>query len=248
MPEVVVVQDPASAGVDPDSLRRAPGLGVEVVDWAAAVPVEPCSAGDITSARELDLLAAWWARAAEIDRSIPLPDGDTLIRPGRLVERALPYLVGRHFESDTALFTALRRTTGYLSDPARRAAARGAVADALPGARAVVASGFGSVVAYEALCAAAHKVGAFVTVNSPLGARDHVFPRLDPRPDVVGVWPGPADLVWTNIAEPGDVAALSPDLRPYFGDSVRTHVLGASDRARGTLARLVADAVGAAFA
>ncbi len=37
-----------------------------------------------------------------------------------------------------------------------------------------------------------------------------------------GVWPGGEALVWTNIADDGDVVALVKDLRPACGESVRS--------------------------
>jgi pimeloyl-ACP methyl ester carboxylesterase len=91
-----------------------------------------------------------------------------------------------------------------------------------PDTRVVVAHSLGSVVAYEALCTVpGHLVRALVTLGSPLGIGNLVFDRLDPAPvDGRGEWPGSEGLVWTNVADGGDVVALEKDLRGRFGDRV----------------------------
>jgi hypothetical protein len=65
-----------------------------------------------------------------------------------------------------------------------------------------------------------------VTLGSPMGIRNLVFDRLNPAPvDGRGAWPGPDGLVWTNIADRGDVVALEKDLRGRFGERVRNAVV-----------------------
>jgi pimeloyl-ACP methyl ester carboxylesterase len=95
--------------------------------------------------------------------------------------------------------------------------------------RVVVAHSLGSVVAYEALCARpGHGVRALVTIGSPLGIPNVILHRLEPAPlvelggAVRAVWPGGPDLMWTNITDDGDVVALAKDLRPAFGESIRS--------------------------
>ena len=66
-----------------------------------------------------------------------------------------------------------------------------------------------------------------VTLGSPLGIPNLMLHRLEPPPlglggALRGVWPGGEELAWTNIADDGDVVALVKDLRPAFGDRVRS--------------------------
>src|SRR5262249_38290944 len=123
-----------------------------------------------------------------------------------------------------ALVFDLKQVRRYLHEPELRAAAQERVLRLVgPQTRVVVGHSLGSVVAYEALCASAgHGVRALVTAGSPLGIRTLVFDRLDPRPEGgVGAWPGSDDLVWTNVADAGDIVALEKDLRGRFGGRVR---------------------------
>ncbi|MFI1377744.1 serine peptidase [Streptomyces longwoodensis] len=112
----------------------------------------------------------------------------------------------------------------YLSSPARRAAARREVTQAVEtsGADVVVAHSLGSVVAYEAL----HDhpelgVSTFITLGSPLGLPGAVFDALDPAP-VRGRGQCPPRVThWTNIADAGDLVALPRRLGDRF--PVTTH-------------------------
>jgi len=126
--------------------------------------------------------------------------------------------------AERALIWDLKQVRRYLSDSELRQEARDRVR-AVVGSetRVVVAHSLGSVVAYEVLCSMPdHQVKAFVTLGSPLGIPNLIFDRLDPLPfDGVGRWPGSRDLVWTNIADRGDIVALVKDLRSVFGPDVR---------------------------
>ncbi|MFD6394954.1 hypothetical protein ACFWF2_33085, partial [Nocardia sp. NPDC060259] len=80
--------------------------------------------------------------------------------------------------------------------------------------------------AYETLCSTPdHRVRALVTLGSPLGIPNLIFDRLDPTPtDGVAAWPGRSELVWTNIADSGDIVALVKQLHPLFGDGFACRV------------------------
>jgi hypothetical protein len=183
-------------------------------------------AGDVAAGWEQDLLFAWWREAAAVDERVAPPGGDTLGRAPGSVQAALRQLSRSRFFAGVALRALvfdLKQVRRYLHEPELRAAARERVGRLVgPQTRVVVGHSLGSVVAYEALCASAgHGVRALVTLGSPLGIRGLVFDRLDPRPEGgVGRWPGSDDLVWTNVADAGDVVALEKDLRGRFGNRV----------------------------
>ncbi|MGX1886816.1 hypothetical protein [Streptomyces sp. NPDC055287] len=234
-----------------DGLRRAGSAGVLAEADVAmafygdlfrpageflAVGDPPYSAADVEEGFERELLLAWWQAAAESDPAVVPPDADTLVATPRSVQAALRALSGSRFFAGVALRAMvfdLKQVHRYLTDQDLRARARDRVLDAIgEDTRVVVAHSLGSVVAYEALCARpGHQVRALVTFGSPLGIPNLIFHRLEPAPlgvggPVRGVWPGGDDLVWTNIADDGDVVALVKDLRPAFGDhlrSVRVH-------------------------
>jgi hypothetical protein len=99
------------------------------------------------------------------------------------------------------------------------------------------------------LCARPHGVRALVTLGSPLGIRNLIFDRLEPAPvDGLGAWPGPDDLVWTNVVDRGDVVALEKDLRGRFGDRVRNVVVHNGSHAHHAAAYLTDRLTGAAIA
>ncbi|MGH3889703.1 MAG: hypothetical protein ACRDSZ_24590 [Pseudonocardiaceae bacterium] len=183
-------------------------------------------ATDVQPGLEQALLLAWWQEAAAVDDGVAPPDADTLARVPGSVQAALRQLLRSRFFAGVALRALvfdLKQVSRYLQEPDLRRAARARVT-ALIGldTRVVVAHSLGSVVAYEALCAVpGHPVRALVTLGSPLGIPNLVFDRLDPAPlGGQGQWPGPEGLVWTNMADSGDIVALEKDLRGRFGDRV----------------------------
>ncbi|TLQ48489.1 hypothetical protein FEF34_27085 [Streptomyces marianii] len=205
---------------------RPPGGLLAVGDpvWTAA---------DVEEGFERELLAWWWRAAAESDPVVVPPEvEDTLAATPRSVQAALRALSGSRFFAGIALramVSDLKQVRRYLTDPQVRDVVRGRVLDALSeDTRVVVAHSLGSVVAYEALCSRpGHGVRALVTLGSPLGVPHLIFDRLLPNPvrldgSLRGVWPGDEHLEWTNIADEGDVVALVKDLRPRFGDGVRS--------------------------
>ncbi|MFJ8926516.1 hypothetical protein ACIRLA_08080 [Streptomyces sp. NPDC102364] len=214
-----------------------------------AVGVPPYTAADIAPGLESELLMAWWAEAARTDTAVVAPDADdTLARAPRSVQAALRALSRSRFFSAIVLRSMvadLKQVGAYLTDPQVREAVRARVTAGIDGdTRVVVAHSLGSVVAYEALCALPdHGVRALVTLGSPLGI-PMVFERLQPQP---GRWPGGAHLVWTNIADDGDVVALVKDLRVRFGEQVRGSVVHNGAHAHDVVPYLTAEVTGTAI-
>jgi hypothetical protein len=197
-----------------------------------AVGDPPYTSQDVEAGFESELLLAWWQAAAASDPGVVPPGAeDTLAGTPRSVQAGLRALSGSRFFAGVALramVSDLKQVHRYLLDPQLRVRARGRVADQIgDDTRVVVAHSLGSVVAYEALCARpGHGVRALVTIGSPLGISHLILHRLQPAPIQLGgqprgVWPGGERLVWTNLAEDGDVVALVKDLRPAFGPHVR---------------------------
>jgi pimeloyl-ACP methyl ester carboxylesterase len=226
-------------------------------------PGRPLGVGDpwFTAADATDydreLLLAWWQEAADTDPNVIDPGARTLIRTPSSVQVALRALSGSRFFAglaDRGLLFDLQQVRRYLTEPELRAAARERVAAAVSDdTRVLVGHSLGSVVAYEALCAHPEwPVRALVTLGSPLGVRNLVFDRLQPRPAadgsgrLVGRWPGGV-AAWTNIADDGDVVALEKDLRPWFGDRVACHLVDNGSHAHTVRPYLTAVETGAAI-
>lgn len=227
-------------------LFRPPGQLLAVGDPLYGV-------ADVEPGVEQELLLAWWREAAAVDQGVVPPDADTLVQVPGGVQAGLRALSRSRFFADVALRTLvfdLKQVSRYLLDPRVRQVARARViAQITPATRVVIAHSLGSVVAYEALCALpGHSVRALVTIGSPLGIPNLIFDRLDPAPQAGrGVWPGPEGLVWTNLADAGDVVALVKDLRGRFGDRVRNAVVHNGAHAHDATAyltdRLTGDAI-----
>ncbi|WP_181019753.1 hypothetical protein [Nonomuraea typhae] len=178
-------------------------------------------ARDLTEKDEQELLLLWWRRAAEVDPKVVSPDDEVLARPPVWVVRALAALSRSAFlarVTESMFVGALKQTSAYLREPEVRAYAQAALAAKITDdTRVVVAHSLGSVVAYEALCAHPEwPVRTLVTLGSPLGIPNLIFERLRPEP---GRWPG-SIANWTNVADPADVVATVPDLRPLFGERI----------------------------
>jgi hypothetical protein len=182
-------------------------------------------ASDVTDAQEVELLRAWWEAAARLDTAVVGPNDPTRIRTPYLVQRALDALSHSTFFagcSEHLMISSARQVRRYLTEAQTRQAVRQRIsASVTPDTRVIVAHSLGSIVAYEALCANPQWSGiSFVTLGSPLGIRNLVFDRLEPRPaDGKGHWPQSVTR-WTNIADRGDVVSLVKELVPLFGDRV----------------------------
>jgi hypothetical protein len=179
---------------------------------------------------EQDLLNLLWAEAAASEpRTVPAPptepDLQSLSRTPQIVQRALNALSKSTFWANIAqsmMMGDLRQVSAYMSDPAIGSAIRDLVKGVITDdTRVVIGHSLGSVIAYEALCAAPRNVVSFVTLGSPLGIRNVIFDKLTPAPGPAGQgeWPGGVRC-WTNIAEKSDVVALVKRLSSLFGNAV----------------------------
>ncbi|WP_208630531.1 hypothetical protein [Amycolatopsis kentuckyensis] len=212
------------------------------------------TADDVERGLEEELLLAWWREAARVDPKVAPPEADTLVRVPGSVQAALRQLSRSRFFGGLALRALvfdLKQVRRYLQDQQLREAARAIVGKLItPETRVVVAHSLGSVVAYEALAAMPdHSVRALVTLGSPLGIGKLIFDRLNPVPaGGLGAWPGTEDLMWTNVADRGDVVALEKDLRPRFGPRVINAVVHNGAHAHAVGAYLTDELTGAAIA
>ncbi len=97
--------------------------------------------------------------------------------------------------------------------------------------------------------AAAQREGAG---DARVAARDpepDLEPSSNPAPiDGLGAWPGPDDLVWTNIVDRGDVVDWRRSLRCRFGDRVHNVVVHNGSHAHDAAAYLTDRLAGAAIA
>jgi len=212
------------------------------------------TADDVEPGLEEDLLLAWWREAARVDPKVAPPDADTLVRVPGSAQAALRQLSRSRFFGGLALRTMvfdLKQVRRYLQDQQLREAARTVVGKLFTDeTRVVVAHSLGSVVAYETLAAMpGHSIRALVTLGSPLGIEKLIFNRLEPAPHGArGAWPGSDDLVWTNVADRGDVVALEKDLRPRFGPHLINAVVHNGAHAHAVTAYLTDELTGAAIA
>lgn len=92
--------------------------------------------------------------------------------------------------------------------------------------KVVIAHSLGTVIAYQVLCTRPDLQVDLITLGSPLGDPNMVFPMLQPAPvDGRGVWPSGVKR-WTNVAAEGDLAtAACPRLAEAFGDRVEDHLV-----------------------
>ncbi|MGN2638594.1 hypothetical protein ACTD5D_20935 [Nocardia takedensis] len=179
---------------------------------------------DVEPGWEQELLVAWWQAAADVDpEAVRVPGDQSLASTPVPVQTILHQLSRSRFFAGLAarsMIGNLKQVRRYLFEPDLREQIQNRVRAVIDAdTRVVLAHSLGSVVAYETLCSMpGHQVRALVTLGSPLGIPNLIFDRLHPAVvDGVGAWPGPGELVWTNIADRGDVVALVKKLDPLFG-------------------------------
>ena len=176
-------------------LFRPVGLRLDVGD-------PPYTSADVEDGFESELLLAWWAEAARVDRQVVPPDADSLVRVPGSVQAALRALSRSRFFANVALramVSDLRQVRRYLTEPTLRTEVRGRVHALIDDdTRIVVGHSLGSVVAYEVLCELA-ATGArsrihLVTMGSPLGIPNLVFDPARPRRQHRGLGRGHAQV------------------------------------------------------
>jgi hypothetical protein len=210
-------------------------------------------ADDIEPGEETDLLTAWWKEAARVDPDVRGVEDDTMLATRRVVQRALDALSHSRFFAglvEHALIRDLKQVCRYFSDRTIRANAIQMVANAVrEDTRLIIGHSLGSVVAYEALCAhPGWQVSAFVSMGSPLGIKNLIFEKLEPRPENdVGRWPGSVRK-WVNVADKGDVVALVKRLNGRFGSEVKDIAVDNQARAHDAVPYLTAPETGEALA
>jgi hypothetical protein len=180
---------------------------------------------DVTDSLEAGWLRVWWEEAARLETAVKGPHDPGRIRTPYWIQRALNALSHSTFFADCSehmLISSARQVRRYLTESQTRSAARDRVAACVTSdTRVIVAHSLGSVVAYEAMCAApGWRDITLVTLGSPLGIRNLVFDRLEPPPICgKGCWPQSAKQ-WINIADHGDIVALNKSLAPLFAGPV----------------------------
>jgi hypothetical protein len=194
------------------------------------------------------------------DPTIQGPGGNYKRTPG-FVQAALRILsksrFGEHLGTDVLVF-GLRQVREFLHSPSTKQKVLDAV-DAVVTSQTsvIVAHSLGSVVAYEALCRTppSWNVHTLITIGSPLGIANVVFPWLTPRPtdnpgqrppNKIGIRPPVAR--WVNIADRGDIVALEKTLAPLFGGNVEDVVVYNGWKSHASARYLTAPEVGAAVA
>jgi hypothetical protein len=219
----------------------------------------PWEAEDVSSDWEHALLAGWWEEAMRIDPEVPPPDQKgTKARTPAFVQSALYALTQSRFFSGVAervMIGNLRQVHSYLHDLEVRALAQARLAEVMTGdTRVLIGHSLGSVVAYETLCTEAlhqkrvSSVRTFVTLGSPLGIRNLIFDRLRPSPvSGKGAWPGNLER-WFNVADSGDVVALTKTLAPLFEGSIEDTLVHNGATAHDVIPYLTAKETGRAIA
>jgi hypothetical protein len=221
----------AGTHIDPDDVSFASYGEIFRPNAEFLAPTPYYDAADIERGYEEDLLLAMWERAARCDDAIVTPDEEVLSRTPSTARRALAALSRSRFLTgiaERAFIGDLKQVRLYFCNEETRTLIQEKIASAMADdTRVVIGHSLGSVVAYEVLFSHPRpRVGALITLGSPLGLRNLVFDRLRPPPvpvggqcEAKGVWP-PVRL-WGNVADDGDIVAAVEDLRPLFGDGIR---------------------------
>ncbi|MEE1749270.1 hypothetical protein [Streptomyces sp. JV184] len=208
---------------------------------------------DVQDGLECSLLLQWWASAAEQEARVAGPSAATRLRTPLLVQRALDALSHSAFFSglsERAMIGSARQVRRYFTEPQVRAAVQERLARLVTrDTKVIVAHSLGTVVAYEALCAHSDWPDlTLITLGSPLAVRSLVFERLAPLPTGGRArWPAPVKR-WTNIADAGDVVALTKELAPSFGARIRDLLVHNGAKAHDVSPYLTARETGMAIA
>lgn len=173
-----------------------------------------------------ELLRAWWAAAARIDRF------DAAGLRGEAAGAAqLSAALGEstYFRGSPELADVeARALSRYLTDLKLRHEARDRTQGAiLPDSRVVVGYGLGALIAYEALCALGDGASVtFVSLGAAMCGPEQVFARLEPAPrNNQGHWPA-AVRRWFNVVGHCDpTAMIAPQLTERFGPGIEDEIV-----------------------
>lgn len=153
----------------------------------------------------------------------------------------LVFGIAKHFTA-----TDLRLVRRYFAEPDRRAAAQDRLARKItPDTRILIGHSFGSVIAYEALCAHPEwPVRMLITLGSPLGIRALITSRLHAvSAGSASRWPGSIDR-WVNVSDPRDIFSVTATLDPIFGPGVEDHFVDNGARPHDLIRYLAAEVTG----
>jgi hypothetical protein len=193
---------------------------------AKALGIPNYDVNDVDSDWEKELLQSWWKETEQVENNNPNADSPAREKSTpRILQRALSGLSESRFFGSVAekvVVSYLKQVGSYLRDRELKKQIQDRVVECIDeDTRILVAHSLGSIVGYETLCQHPEwPVKVFVTLGSPLGIRQLIFDRLEPSPrDNVGRWPGSVTR-WVNIADNGDVVALTKQLNPLFEGTV----------------------------
>ena len=207
-----------------DFFRKPEHLGVTGPLNAAAVSA--------ASEDEIRLLEAIWKDAAQNDPEVPAPGEfeQPLVWAPNPAICAMNALAKSKYLADyipLRFFFDLKQVDSYLNDRDMHARILDSVVSHMNSeTKIVIGHSLGSVIAYEAVCAKPEAIETLVTLGSPLGIRNVVFDKLDPKPGALGIgrWPGKVKY-WRNIAASGDPVAAEKRLAARFGEQVEDRII-----------------------
>lgn len=191
-----------------------------------AIGIPNYDVNDIDSDWEKELLQSWWQETERVENNHP--NADSLLREKstpKIIQRALSGLSESRFFGSIAeklVISYLKQVGSYLHDRKLKQQIQERVIECIgEDTRVLVAHSLGSIVCYETLCQHPEwPIKVFVTLGSPLGIRQLIFDRLQPSPrNNLGRWPGNVKR-WVNIADDGDVVALTKQLNPLFEGTI----------------------------
>lgn len=138
---------------------------------------------------------------------------------GAVARSAMAMLDGNHWLAARIFGLAQRakpdllQVARYLTDDQIRSQVQGRIADLFTaGTRVVISHSLGTVAAWERCQQISSEVSALITMGSPLGLDNIVYPRLQPAPPTFP----PLIKRWLNVAHPDDIVAVAPRLAPLF--------------------------------
>jgi pimeloyl-ACP methyl ester carboxylesterase len=200
--------------------------------------------------RAHEALAAWYVRHRWTDErrgGLSWPARHALRVIGghcQFCSDLLVFGIAKHFTA-----TDLRLVRRYFAEPDRRAAAQERIARKItPDTRILIGHSFGSVIAYEALCAHPEwPVRLLITLGSPLGIQALITSRLRPVSEgSARRWPG-SIARWVNVSDPRDIFSVTSALDPIFGPGVEDHFVNNGAHPHDLIRYLAAEVTGRAI-